>query len=131
MATSDARARRPPNHSHPHFSLIVSWHIYQIADRPLSVATGSQVPVDVGLRAVLGGTSLHTLPALRSDFADASSLPAFPLAVHIRGDRGDNDYTLHDILVVDIDAEKGESARHDTENHHANYGAPNAADSTG
>ena len=60
-----------------------------------------------------------------------SGLPAFALAIHVGGDRSNDDHALHDILVVDIDAEKGESARHDTENHHANYGAPNAADSTG
>jgi hypothetical protein len=61
----------------------------------------------------------------------SSGFLAFALAIHVGGDCRNNDHALHDILVVDIDAEKGESAGHDTENHHANYGAPNAADSTG
>jgi hypothetical protein len=57
--------------------------------------------------------------------------PALPLAVHIRGYRRDDDYALDDVLVIDVDAEKGESTRHHAKAHHTDDGAPNAANSAG
>jgi hypothetical protein len=58
-------------------------------------------------------------------------LPALPLAVHNSGYRRDDDHALDDVLVIDVDAEKGESTRHDAKDHHADDSAPNAANSAG